>query len=66
MKIIEIIKFNRELLRNLHIVGVRLSDTNYIDLYTEYRQMLHISQTNELPYCTPYTKAEADNRRCTR
>ena len=40
MKIIEIIKFNRELLRNLHIVGVRLSDTNYIYLYTEYRRML--------------------------
>ena len=40
MKIIEIIKFNRELLRNLHIVGVWLSDTNYIDLYTEYRRML--------------------------
>ena len=35
MKIIEIVKINRELLRNLHIAGVRLDDTNYIDLYTE-------------------------------
>ena len=40
MKIIEIVKINRELLRNLHIAGVRIDDTNYIDLYTEYRQML--------------------------
>ena len=32
MKIIEIVKINRELLRNLHIAGVRLDDTNYIDL----------------------------------
>ena len=36
MKIIEIVKINRELLRNLHIAGVRLDDTNY----TEYRRML--------------------------
>lgn len=35
--------------------------------FDDYRLRLeHISQTNELPYCTPYTKAEADNRRCTR
>lgn len=40
MKIIEIVKINRELLRNLHIAGVRWDDTNYIDLYTEYRRML--------------------------
>lgn len=40
MKIIEIVKINRELLRNLHIAGVRMDDTNYIDLYTEYRRML--------------------------
>ena len=40
MKIVEIVKINRELLRNLHIAGVRLDDTNYIDLYTEYRRML--------------------------
>ena len=40
MKIIEIVKINREILRKLHIAGVRLDDTNYIDLYTEYRRML--------------------------
>ena len=32
MKIIEIVKINRELLRNLHIAGVRLNDAKYIDL----------------------------------
>lgn len=31
MKIIEIVKINRELLKNLHIAGVRLDDTNYIE-----------------------------------
>lgn len=40
MKIIEIVKINRELLRNLHIAGVRLDDAKYINLYTEYRHML--------------------------
>ena len=39
MKIIEIVKINRELLRNLYTAGVRLDDINYIDLYTEYRRM---------------------------
>lgn len=40
MKIIEILKFNRELLKRLQTAGIRLEDTRYIDLYGEYKTML--------------------------
>lgn len=41
MKIIEILKFNRELLKRLQTAGIRLDDTRYIDLYGEYKDMLN-------------------------
>ena len=40
MKIIEIVKINRELLKNLHTAGVRIENAKYIDLYADYRRML--------------------------
>lgn len=40
MKIIEIVKINRELLKNLHTAGVRIEDAKYIDLHADYRRML--------------------------
>ena len=40
MKIVEIVKINRELLKNLHTAGVRIEDAKYIDLYADYRRML--------------------------
>ena len=36
MKIIEILKFNRELIKRLKDTGIRLEDADYIDLYSEY------------------------------
>lgn len=39
MKIIEIVKINRELLKNFHTAGVRMEDTEYIDLYADYHKM---------------------------
>jgi hypothetical protein len=39
MKIIEVLKFNRELLKRVWMTGVRLEDTNYIDLYSDYEQL---------------------------
>ena len=39
MKIFEIVKINRELLKNLHTAGVRMKDTKYIDLYADYQRM---------------------------
>lgn len=39
MKIIEIVKINRELLKNLRTAGVRMKDTKYIDLYTDYQKL---------------------------
>lgn len=40
MKIIEIVKINRELLKNLHTAGVRIEDAEYIDLFSDYRKLL--------------------------
>ena len=33
MKVIEILNFNRELLKRLQASGIRLEDARYIDLY---------------------------------
>lgn len=39
MKVIEILKFNRELLENLSLAGIRLDDARYVNLYDDYRRM---------------------------
>lgn len=36
MKVIEILNFNRELLKRLQASGIRLEDARYIDLYSDY------------------------------
>lgn len=41
MKVIEILKFNRELLKRLQEAGIRLEDTRYIDLYSDYMCLLN-------------------------
>lgn len=40
MKVIEILNFNRELLKRLQTAGIRLEDAYYIDLYTDYTRPL--------------------------
>ena len=40
MKVIELLNFNRELLKRLQEAGIRLEDAKYIDLYTEYVRLL--------------------------
>lgn len=40
MKVIEILNFNRELLKRLQMVGIRLEDARYIDLYMDYTRLL--------------------------
>lgn len=40
MKIIEILNFNRELLKRLQTAGIRLEDAQYIDMYADYENML--------------------------
>lgn len=39
MKIIDVLKFNRELIKRLRIVGIRLEDEQFVDLYTDYTIM---------------------------
>ncbi|MBT0707349.1 hypothetical protein [Phocaeicola vulgatus] len=40
MKVIEILNFNRELLKRLQAAGIRLEDARYIDLYSDYTRLL--------------------------
>lgn len=51
MKVIEIINFNRELLKKLQEAGVRLEDVQYVDLYSEY--MYRTSQGRKYPMSLP-------------
>lgn len=48
MKVIEIINFNRELLKKLQEAGVRLEDVQYMELYSEY--MYRTSQGEKVSY----------------
>lgn len=48
MKVIEILKFNRELLKRLQAAGIRLEDAQYIDLYSDYVRLL--SQGEKVSY----------------
>ena len=39
-EVIEILNFNRELLKRLLAAGIRLEDARYIDLYADYTRLL--------------------------
>ena len=39
MKIIDILKFNRELIKRLRDAGIRLKDEQYKDLYNDYTKL---------------------------
>ncbi len=39
MKIIDILKFNRELIKRLRTAGIRLEDEQFVDLYADYTAM---------------------------
>ncbi len=41
MKMIELLNFNRELLKKLQAAGIRLEDAKYIDLYLDYVELLN-------------------------
>ncbi|WP_294549494.1 hypothetical protein [uncultured Bacteroides sp.] len=41
MKVIELLNFNRELLKKLQEAGIRLEDARYIDLYMDYVRLLN-------------------------
>lgn len=40
MTIFEILQFNRELLDRIRNSGIRLNDTEYIDLFVDYNNMV--------------------------
>ncbi len=48
MKIIELLKFNRELANRLKMAGVKPGDTDYIDLYNDYEEM--VAQGEKVSY----------------
>lgn len=39
MKVIEVLEFNRELIKRLKLAGIRLEDAEFVDLYTEYESL---------------------------
>ena len=41
MKIYEILNFNRELIDRMRMAGIRLEDTRYVGLYSDYEKMIH-------------------------
>lgn len=54
MKVIEILNFNRELLKRLQAAGIRLEDARYIDLYADYTRAysIKVKKSRMLwPYC---------------
>ncbi len=40
MTIFEVLQFNRELLNRIRTSGIRLEDTDYIDLFVDYNEMV--------------------------
>ena len=44
MKVFEILNFNKEMLERLRSAGIRLDDTRYIDLYSDYVSMVKAGQ----------------------
>ena len=40
MTVFEILNFNKELLNRLVLIGVKPEDCRFVDLYSEYEQML--------------------------
>ncbi len=40
MKVIEALKLNKELLMRIREMGVRLEDCQYVDMYSDYEEML--------------------------
>ena len=40
MKVIEVLKFNRELIKRLRMAGIRLEDELFVDLYSDYTTLL--------------------------
>lgn len=52
MTIFEVLKFNCELINRLRHIGIRLQDTDYIDLFTDYNKM--VAQGNKVSYTVAY------------
>ena len=44
MTIFEALNFNRELLNRIRHAGIRLQDTDYIDLFVQYRSMIEAGE----------------------
>lgn len=48
MKVIEILNFNKELLKKFQTAGIRMDDVQYIDLFNEY--MALVAQGEKISY----------------
>lgn len=50
MKVIDVLRFNRELLEKIARAGIRLDDIRYIDLFSDYMAMKSQGGENNI-YC---------------
>lgn len=63
MKVIEILNFNRELLKRLQAAGIRLEDASYIDLYTDYTRLLDQGEKVSYVVAVLYEKYSVSERK---
>lgn len=63
MKVIEILNFNRELLKRLQAAGIRLEDASYIDLYTDYTRLLDQGEKVSYVVAVPSEKYSVSERK---
>ena len=61
MKVIEILNFNRELLKRLQAAGIRLEDARYIDLYADYTRLL--DQGEKVSYAVAVLSEKVSERK---
>lgn len=48
MTVFDVLSFNKELIRRLDLLGLKLGDYKYINLYSEYEDMYKAGRKNDL------------------
>lgn len=58
MTVFEVLNFNKEFLTRLKETGFKLEDCRFIDMYSEYEQM--IGERNKVTYVVSYLSIKYD------
>lgn len=65
MKVIEILNFNKELLKKFQTAGIRMDDVQYIDLFNEYLALVTQGERCRILWPHLPTSTPSANARCT-